>query len=127
MTSEPILIVDDNPLNLKLAKRLLELDGYQVLTAGNAQEAMRTLGFFLPRMILMDLQMPTMDGIELTRWVKADPRLQGVIVLILSSNDQKGDEQKARAAGCDGYFQKPIDTQSLPGVVAGYLREGTRK
>lgn len=123
MANEPILIIDDNPLNLKLAKRLLELEGYQVLTASNAQEAIRTLEFFLPRLILMDFQMPTVDGIELTRWVKEDPRLKKVIVLILSSNDQKGDEQRARKAGCDGYLSKPIDTQALPGIVAGYLHE----
>jgi CheY-like chemotaxis protein len=127
MANEPILIIDDNPLNLKLAKRLLELEGYQVLTAANAQEAMRTLEFFVPRLILMDFQMPTMDGIELTRWVKEDSRLRRIIVLMLSSNDQKGDEQKARQAGCDGYLSKPIDTLALPGIVAGYLREGGQK
>jgi CheY-like chemotaxis protein len=127
VANEPILIIDDNPLNLKLAKRLLELEGYQVLTASNAQEAIRTLEFFLPRLILMDFQMPTVDGIELTRWVKEDPRFKKVVVLILSSNDQKGDEQRARKAGCDGYLSKPIDTQALPAMVASYLHEGSTK
>lgn len=121
MPNDPVLIIDDNLLNLKLAKKLLELEGYQVLTASNAQDTARILEFFLPRLILMDFQMPAVDGIELTRWVKGDPRLKDVIVLMLSSNDQKGDEQKARQAGCDGYLSKPIDTQSLPGIIAGYL------
>lgn len=121
MANEPILIIDDNPLNLKLEKRILELEGYQVLTASNAQEAFRVLQFFQPLLILMDLQMPAVDGIELTRSMKMDPRHQGIPILIFSSNDQKGDEQKAKAAGCDGYFHKPIDTQALPGIIARHL------
>jgi CheY-like chemotaxis protein len=118
---EPILIVDDNPANLKLARVVLSIEGYEVRTAGDAEEARAALRSFRPRLILMDLQMPGMDGFELTRTLKADPATQGIVVLALTAYAMKGDEEKARAAGCDGYIAKPIDTRGLPGVVAGYL------
>ncbi|HJT23476.1 MAG TPA: response regulator [bacterium] len=124
MANEPVLIVDDNLLNLKLEKRLLELEQYQVLTARNADETLRLLERFHPRLILMDFQLPGMDGVELTKKVKADPKNRDVLVLIVTSYDQRGDEAKAKAAGCDGYLNKPIDTQALPAIVAGYLRDG---
>lgn len=122
MSNEPILIVDDTPMNLKLEKRLLEVEKYQVLTAGNAQEALRVLEYFRPRLILMDFGLPGVDGVELTRTVKADPKNKDIIILMLTSYDQQGDETKARAAGCDGYIHKPIDTQTLPGIIGGYLQ-----
>ena len=126
MSQEPILIVDDNPMNLKLEKRLLEIEGYQVLTAKNAEETLRTLGYYRPRMILMDFQLPGTDGVELTRKIRGNPAQEGVVILMLTSYDQQGDEQKAMAAGCDGYIHKPIQTQLFPGVVAGYLRGEAR-
>lgn len=123
MSNEPILIVDDNPLNLKLAKRLLELEQYQVLTAENAEETMYILRYFRPRLILMDFGLPGMDGVELTRKLKADPKNKNIIILIATSYDQRGDEAKAKAAGCDGYIHKPIDIQHLPNFIASYLRK----
>lgn len=124
MPDEPILIIDDNPLNLKLAKLLLEVEKYQVRTAKSAAEAFQVLEQFRPRLILMDFQLPGTDGLELTKKLKNDPRCQDAIVVLVTSYDQKGDEAKAKAAGCDGYLSKPIDTQTLPGVLAGYLRGG---
>jgi CheY-like chemotaxis protein len=121
---EPILIVDDNPANLKLARVVLSGEGYLVRTAGDATEALSALQSFHPRLILMDLQMPGMDGFELTRRLKADPATRGMVILALTAYAMKGDEERAREAGCDGYIAKPIDTRSLPGVVAGYLAEG---
>jgi two-component system cell cycle response regulator DivK len=123
MAGEPILIVDDNAANLKLARVLLKGEGYDVRTAADAEEALEVLREFRPRLILTDLQMPGMDGFELTRRLKADPRLQGVIVLALTAYAMKGDEARARAAGCDGYVAKPIDTRGLPGVIAAYLAD----
>ena len=127
MPNEPILIIDDNPMNLKLEKRLLELESYQVLTASNAEHAMRTLEYFHPRLVLMDYQLPGLDGVELTRKLRQNPENKGMVILMLTSNDVEGDEQKARQAGCDGYLLKPIDTQALPGIIAGYLRGNTPK
>jgi CheY-like chemotaxis protein len=121
MAGEPVLIVDDHPANLKLARLLLAGEGYEVQTAGDAEEALAVLQTFRPRLILMDIQMPGMDGLELTRRLKADPALQGIVVLALTAYAMKGDEERARAAGCDGYISKPIDTRSLPAVIAGYL------
>ena len=121
MAAEPILIVDDNPANLKLARVLLSGEGYDVRTAADAEEALVVLQAFHPRLILMDLQMPGMDGFELTRRLKADPVKRDIVILALTAYAMKGDEEKASAAGCDGYIAKPIDTRALPGVVAGYI------
>lgn len=123
MSGEPILIVDDNPANLKLARILLVGEGYDVRTAADAEEALVLLSTWHPRLILMDLQLPGMDGLELTRRLKADPSTQGIAILALTAFAMKGDEEKARAAGCDGYISKPVDTRALPGQVAGYLQK----
>lgn len=122
MAGEPILIVDDNAVNLKLAKVLLVKEGYEVQTAVDAETALQVMETFKPRMILMDIQLPGMDGLELTRRLKASPETKNIKVLALTAYAMKGDEEKARAAGCDGYVTKPIDTQTLPGIIAGYLK-----
>jgi CheY-like chemotaxis protein len=123
MTPAPILIVDDNPANLKLARVLLSQEGFEVRTAADAAEALRVLEGFRPRLILMDLQLPGMDGFELTRRLKASDAHRDVVILALTAYAMKGDEERARAAGCDGYISKPIDTRTLPGVIAGYLAD----
>jgi CheY-like chemotaxis protein len=124
MPGEPILIVDDHPVNLKLAKVLLTKEGYEVRTAGDAEEALKILETFKPRLILMDLQLPGMDGLELTRRLKSSPETKCMIILALTAYAMKGDDEKAKAAGCDGYITKPINTLALPGVIAGYLKPG---
>jgi two-component system cell cycle response regulator DivK len=121
MAGEPILIVDDNPVNLKLARVLLAAEGYDVRTAIAAEDALDALKEFRPRLILMDIQLPGMDGLELTRRLKADPRMRGVIIVALTAYAMKGDEERVLAAGCDGYIGKPIDTRRLPSVIADYL------
>ena len=126
LAGEPILIVDDNPANLKLARVLLAAEGYQVRTAEDADEALALLTEFHPRLILMDIQLPGVDGLELTRRLKADPAMRGIVILALTAYAMKGDEERALAAGCDGYVAKPIDTRALPGVIATYLAAGER-
>jgi two-component system cell cycle response regulator DivK len=121
MAHEPILVVDDNPQNLKLARVLLRIEGYEVRTAVDAEEALRVLESFAPRLILMDLQLPGMDGLELTRRLKADPARRGIIVIALTAYAMKGDREKALAAGCDGYVSKPMDTVALPRLIAAHL------
>jgi len=113
VTGDPILVVDDNPQNLKLARVLLRSEGYRVETAVDAEEALRVLQTFAPRLILMDLQLPGMDGLELTRRLKADPARRHIVVVALTAYAMKGDEEKALAAGCDDYVAKPIDTRAL--------------
>ena len=122
VAGEPILIVDDNLTNLKLARVLLAGEGYVVRTAADAEEAMAVLQEFRPRLILMDIQLPGMDGLELTRRIKADPAMAVTTILALTAYAMKGDQDRALAAGCDGYVTKPIDTRALPGVIDGFLK-----
>jgi len=119
---EPILIVEDNPVNLKLTKVLLVKEGYEVKTASNAEDALSVLAGFKPRLILMDVQLPGMDGLTLTRKLKDDPGTRDIRVVALTAYAMKGDDDKAKAAGCDGYIAKPIDTQAFPGLIAGFLK-----
>jgi len=124
MARESILIIDDNAQNLKLARVTLSLDGYDVRTAGDAEDALRVLASFTPRLILMDLQLPGMDGLRLTRQLKGDPERRRIRIVALTAYAMKGDEEKALAAGCDGYITKPIDTDNLSRVVAQHLARG---
>ncbi len=121
MAGEPILIVDDNPVNLKLARILLTSEGYQVRTAASADEAFAAVREAPPRLILMDIQLPDVDGLEATRRIKADPATRDIIVIALTAYAMKGDKDKALGAGCDGYVSKPIDTRTLPGLIASHL------
>ena len=125
MTGEPILIVDDNAVNLKLMRVLLAGEGYDVRTAIDAQDALTVLTAFIPRLILMDLQLPGMDGLDLTRRLRKDPALAETVIVALTAYAMKGDEGKALEAGCDGYITKPIDTRTLATTIASHLeREG---
>lgn len=121
MTHEQILIVDDNPTNLKLVRVLLSRKGYDVLTAKDADEALQILDSFKPKLILMDIQLPGMDGLKLTRKLKADPNYQEIIIIAITAYAMRGDEEKALAAGCNGYIAKPINTRALPVIIADYL------
>jgi CheY-like chemotaxis protein len=124
MSPRPILIVDDNVLNLKLMKAVFDSEEFVVKTAINAEEAINVLKTFEPRLILMDIQLPGMDGLEFTRLLKRDPARRDITILALTAYAMKGDEQKAIAAGCDGYITKPIDTRSLATLVDSYLDNG---
>jgi len=126
MPGDPILIVDDNPTNLKLVRVLLGGEGYAVRTAMNAAEALAEIAKRPPRLILMDIQLPGMDGLALTRLLKADAATRDIVVVALTAYAMKGDEERVLAAGCNGYVSKPIDTRSLPRVVAGFLAEAPR-
>jgi CheY-like chemotaxis protein len=124
MPSERVLIVDDNPQNLKLARVLLSTEGYDARVAIDAEQALTVLEEFTPNLILMDIQLPGMDGLELTRRLKATPETRNIVIVALTAYAMKGDEDKARAAGCDGYIAKPINVRTLPSAVAEYLRAG---
>lgn len=113
MPGETILVVDDNPQNLKLARLVLKTAGYVVQTANDAEEAQAALAAQLPALILMDLQLPGMDGLELTRQLKADPARCHVPILALTAYAMKGDEGRALAAGCDAYLAKPFEADVL--------------
>jgi CheY-like chemotaxis protein len=122
VAGEPILIVDDNPTNLKLLSFLLTSNGYDIRTAADADEALAVLPEFQPRLMLLDLQLPGMDGLALARKLRTEGQTELVIVAV-TAYAMKGDEQIALAAGCDGFITKPIDMRSLPGRIASYLKE----
>ena len=124
MPGEPILIVDDTPVNLKLTRMLLEHEGYKVRTAASAEEALELLETFHPRLVLADIQLPGMDGLEMPRHIKADPRNGDVWVVALTAYAMKGDEERAMQAGCDGYITKPIDTRALGAKLREYIDRG---
>src|SRR5262245_57842518 len=104
MPGEPILIVDDTPVNLKLTRILLVNEGYEVLTAASAEEALEVLSGFHPDLVLADIQLPGIDGLELTRRIKQNAQTRDITVVALTAFTAQGDEQKALDAGCDGYI-----------------------
>ena len=116
-----ILVVDDNPRNLKLAFDVLEDAGYEVVEAVDAEEAQIMIDRNLPDLILMDIALPGMDGLTLTRKIRANERTKHIRIIALTAFAMKGDDQKALTAGCDGYITKPIDIHQLPVQVAEIL------
>jgi CheY-like chemotaxis protein len=122
MAGEAILVVDDTPVNLKLTKIVLTNEGYDVRTAESGEEALQILETFHPRMILADIQMPGMDGLEMTRRIKQDARHSDIIVVALTALAMEADQQRATEAGCDGYITKPIDTRALGRRIREYLK-----
>jgi len=116
-----ILVVDDNPTNLKLAVSVLGFEGHCVLTATDAQQAQAVVHNSPPDLILMDVGLPDMDGLALTQIMKTAEETRHIIIVAVTAFAMKGDEEKAIAAGCDGYIVKPIDTRKLPGQVAEWL------
>lgn len=118
MREKSVLIVDDNPINMKLVRVLLTGEGYDVRTAGDAVEALAVLKQWHPSLILMDIQLPGIDGLELTRQLKADSTTEHITIIGLTAYAMKGDEERILAAGCDGYIAKPIDTRTLPHLIA---------
>ena len=121
MAGESILVVDDNDLNLELMRDLLVGEGYRVRVAMDANDAIAVLHDFRPRLIFMDIQLPGMDGLTLTRMLKSNPSMRDIRIVGLTGYAMAGDEQRLLAAGCDGYLPKPIDTRALPGVVQAQL------
>ena len=118
---EAILVVDDNLDNRELTQILLECEGFEVRMAENAALALHVLETFHPKLILMDVQMPGMDGLQLTRQLRHDSTFREVIIVALSAYAMPTEKEDARAAGCDGYITKPINTRSFAGVVRQYL------
>jgi CheY-like chemotaxis protein len=124
VAGERILIVDDNVTNQKLISFLLGNHGYEVRTALDAAEALRELASFHPQLILMDLQLPGMDGFALARRLKSEEATCDIPIVAITAYAMRGDEQRAREAGCDGYVTKPVDTRALPALVERALARG---
>jgi CheY-like chemotaxis protein len=125
MGSEPILIVDDNPTNLKLLVMTLSGLGYELRTAEDAERAIESIRERRPRLILMDLQLPGMGGLELTERLKRDPATRDIAVIAVTAYAMDGDRQRALDAGCDAFVTKPIDVLEFPELVTRSLGSGS--
>ena len=119
---QPILIVDDNPVNLKSFRVLLNGEGYDAHIASDAEEGTRRLAELHPPLILMDIQLPGVNGLELTRRLKSNPATLDITALGLIAYATKAAKEKFLAAGCDGYIGKPIDARTLPGIIRRHLQ-----
>jgi len=117
-----VLVVEDNSVNLELVEAVLERTGYQVVSAVSAEEALDRLRRFRPHLILLDIQLPGLDGLGLTRLLKRDPAIAQVPIVALSAHARLEDRQAALEAGCVEYISKPIDTRALPRQLAAVLR-----
>ncbi len=116
-----ILIIEDNPTNMSLAVFLLESIGHTVLTADDAEAGLTLARSELPNLILMDIQLPGMDGLEATALLKKDELTRAIPVIALTALAMKGDEERIRGAGCDGYIAKPMRYQELRATIAAQL------
>ena len=125
MAGAPILVVDDSPVSLKLMRLLLTYEGYEVRTSERAEEALQMLYTFRPALVLTDIQMPGMDGIEMTRRIKSDFRTSAIKVAAITSSTSRLDRERALAAGCEGCIVKTEDTATLAARVRGLLGDVT--
>jgi two-component system cell cycle response regulator DivK len=117
-----LLIIDDNALNIDIAEIVLTEEGFQVESATDSAQGLQRVASFQPDLILMDIQMPDRDGLELTRMIKADPTTRSIRIVAFTAAAMRGDEAKFRAAGCDGYLSKPIDVNKFGAQVRAFLQ-----
>jgi len=122
-----VLLIEDNPINMELATDLLEGSGFEVVTAQDAELGINLARETQPSLILMDLSLPGMDGLEATKALKADPQTAAIPIVAVTAHAMKGDEQKALDAGCEGYITKPIDTRMFPMLVMQFLEQAVQR
>jgi len=121
--SKTILIVEDNELNMKLFNDLLEAHGYQTLQARNGVEAVELARQHHPNLILMDIQLPEVSGLQVTQWIKDDESLRSIPVVAITAFAMKGDEEKIRQGGCEAYLSKPISVVKFLETVRNYASD----
>jgi CheY-like chemotaxis protein len=122
MANETILVIEDNEMNMKLVRSLLQLEKYNVLEAIDAETGIQIARENHPDLILMDIQLPGMDGLTATREIKNDPPMKDISVVALTAYAMQGDKEKALKAGCSGYISKPIDTRNFLHKVSHFLK-----
>lgn len=120
--SSKVLVVEDNPANRTLLKKVLSHHGYEVLEATNGLEGINMAIDRKPDIILMDLQMPVMEGTEAIKLLKEDVRTKAIPIIAITSFAMKGDKERALDTGADGYISKPVDTRELPKTIEQYLK-----
>jgi CheY-like chemotaxis protein len=123
MEIKKILVVEDNKLNMKLVRGLIKIGKYRMLEANNAESGIQLIREQMPDLVLMDIQLPGMDGLSATKIIKEDPDLKDIPIVALTSYAMQGDKEKALAAGCTGYIAKPIDTRKFLETVSQYLKD----
>jgi two-component system, cell cycle response regulator DivK len=121
LTHRRILVVEDNELNMKLLNDVLEAHGYEVMSTGRGAVAVEWARQYHPDLILMDLQLPDLSGLEATQQLKADARTSSIPVIAVTAFAMAGDEKKARAHGCDAYVAKPIVLRDFLNLIAGFM------
>ncbi|MGH6854028.1 MAG: response regulator [Aestuariivirga sp.] len=122
-TQKRVLIVEDNELNMKLFNDLLEANGYAVIQTRDGLSALDLARKHMPDLILMDIQLPEVSGIEVTKWLKEDDELKRIPVIAVTAFAMKGDEQKIREGGCEAYISKPISVVGFLQTIDGFLRQ----
>jgi CheY-like chemotaxis protein len=122
MESKTILVIEDNELNMKLVRSLLEIGKYCAIEAEDAERGIQLAREKHPDLILMDIQLPGMDGLTATRILKADTTAKDIAIVALTSHAMDGDDKKALDAGCDGYVTKPIDTKNFLNTIGQFLK-----
>jgi CheY-like chemotaxis protein len=122
MKSKTILVVEDNELNMKLVRSLLMIGNYEIIEAPDAETGMHLMKKHQPDLVLMDVQLPGINGLRATRIIKKDPAIKDIPVVALTSYAMQGDEEKAAEAGCTGYITKPIDTKAFLEIINQYIR-----
>ena len=120
-TAKTVLIVEDNELNMKLFHDLLEAHGYNILQTKDGMEALRMAREHHPDLILMDIQLPEVSGLEVTKWIKEDDNLKSIPVIAVTAFAMKGDEERIRQGGCEGYMSKPISVPKFIETIKSYL------
>ncbi len=123
VSSKVILIVEDNELNMKLFHDLLDAHGYTTLQTRNGREALALARQHRPALILMDIQLPEVSGLEVTRWLKDDPDLRDIPVVAVTAFAMKGDEERIRSGGCEAYISKPISVVGFMGTIRRFIGE----
>ena len=123
MAGETILVVEDNVMNMELITDILEVQGYTVLSAITGADALKLAPVEQPDLILMDIQLPGLDGLTATGILKDGEETRNIPIIALTAHAMRGDEERAREAGCDGYISKPIDTRELPNTIREFLDE----
>jgi two-component system cell cycle response regulator DivK len=119
-----ILIVEDNPANMRLIRMVLRTKGYSVLEATDGEEALIVAAEGRPDLIVMDIQLPKMDGLEVTKKLRQAPEFRQTPIIALTASAMDGDRERIIAAGCDEYISKPVNTRRFPMLVAKMLRRG---
>ena len=122
-----VLIVEDNPMNMRLIEMILKSDDYLLLKATDGEEALAIAAIDHPDLVLMDIRLPKLNGLEVAKRLKKNAQLSHIPIIALTAHAMKGDEEKAIEAGCDSYVSKPIDTRELPRLVADMLLPRQRK